>query len=354
MHVVLMTLGNICKSVRRKINRNAYILVAEIPSPKFESTHFSAVTEGHDMPGILWRQLFHCCMSIVLEPLHQYGQPPTLYCAVDPEGYVRKCAAILAGWIADMDELWTILGLGPGSCPKCLTTHANLDSLGDRDVHTSQWILDTLLCVHHQVTDAADTWQFVTKAKTFGLFGIEKLCWEGIDVDMCRVVCFDILHIVHKGFYDHLFSWVKDTIGEDNLDNGLMAQPHVIGRHNFGHGISHLSQLSGHEHCDLQCHILPSIIGHPNTVPQVQKAVHAFLDFSYKVQFPAHSDASLNLLAKDLAIFYQNYQVFISNGSRDPPHMKIPKLHYLWHAMLDIKHLGALDGLSTETMETLH
>src|SRR5260370_37692454 len=104
MHVVLMTLGNIRKSVCQKINRNAYIPVAEIPSPKFENTHFSSVTEGCDMPGILRRQLFHCCMSIVLEPLHQYGQPPTLYCVVDPEGYVRKCAAIqlvgLLTWIS--------------------------------------------------------------------------------------------------------------------------------------------------------------------------------------------------------------------------------------------------------------
>ena len=144
------------------------------------------------------------------------------------------------------------------------------------------------------------------------------------------------------------------SLTEDNLDKGLMAQPHVIGRCNFGRGISHLSQLSGHEHRDLQHHVLPSIIGHPNAVPQVQKAVCAFLDFSYKTQFPAHSDASLSLLERDLAIFYQNYQVFITNGSRVPPHMKIPKLHYLWHAMSDIKYLGALDGLSTETMETLH
>ncbi|KAF8327555.1 uncharacterized protein EI90DRAFT_2850290, partial [Cantharellus anzutake] len=139
MHVVLMTLGNIRKSVRRKIKQNAYILLAEIPSPKFECTHFSTVTEERDMPGILRRQLFHSCMSIILEPLRQYGQPALLYRALDPDGYTQKCAAILAGWIADMDELWTILGLSPGACAKCLTTHANLDSPCEQNARTSQW-----------------------------------------------------------------------------------------------------------------------------------------------------------------------------------------------------------------------
>jgi hypothetical protein len=134
----------------------------------------------------------------------------------------------------------------------------------------------------------------------------------------------------------------------------MKAQPHLIGKCNFSHGISHLSQLSGREHRDLQRHILPAILGHPQVVPQIQKAVHAFLDFSYKVQFPAHSNATLGLMEKDLSIFYKNYHAFITNGSREPTHMKIPKLHYLRHAISDIKYLGALDGVSTETMETLH
>jgi len=331
MHVVLLTLGNICKSVRQKIGQNAYILLAEIPSPKFKNTRFSTATEEWDMPGVLRRQLFHSCMSIVLEPLHRYNESPRLYTAVDPEGFKRKCAAVLAGWIADMDELWTILGLSPGTCPKCLASHETLDSPSLQHTHTSQWILDTLAHVCNQVTEAADTWQFVTRAKEYGLFGIEKLCWEGLGVDICQVVCFDTLHTIHKGFFDHIFSWIRKTVGEQDLDNGLMAQPHLIGKHNFSHGISHLSQLSGHEHCDLQHHILPTIAGHPNSVPQVQRALHAFLDFSYKVQFPLHSDTSLELelLEKDLQVFYQNYKVFISNGARGLDHMKIPKLHYL-------------------------
>ena len=81
MHVVLMTLGNIHKSVHQKISQNMYILLAEIPSPKFENTSFSTGAEEHAMLGILQRQLFHCCMAIVLEPLCHHNQPPTLYSA---------------------------------------------------------------------------------------------------------------------------------------------------------------------------------------------------------------------------------------------------------------------------------
>jgi hypothetical protein len=354
MHVVLLTLGNIRKSVRRKINRNAYILLAEIPSPKFENTRFSTATEERDMPGILRRQLFHECMSVVLEPLRRYDQPPKLYTAVDPDGFKRKCAAILAGWIADMEEVWMILGIAVGSCPKCLAHHETLDSLCEQGARTSASILGALASVREQVTSAADTWQFVTRAKEFGLFGIEKLCWEGLGIDICQVICFDALHTLHKGFFDHLFGWITRTIGELDLDNALKVQPHSIGKRNFHHGVSHLSQLSGREHRDLQRHILPAIADHPNAVPRVLKAVRAFLDFSYKVQFPLHTDTSLKLLEKDLEVFYQNYDVFISNGARKLDHMKIPKLHYLRHASSNIKHLGALDSLSTETLETLH
>ena len=354
MHMVLMTLGNIRKAVCRGVKRNAYILLAEIPSPKFKNTEFPTKTEEQNMPGILRRQLFHHCMSIVLQPLRRHGEPARLYRAIDADGNTRKCTAILAGWIADMEEIWAILGIGHGTCPKCLATHENLDSPCEQPARTSRWILDTLLSICHHVTSAADTWQFATRAKELGLFGIEKLCWEGIDGDMCRIICFDILHTVHKAFFDHLFTWVRTTIETNDLDNGLKAQPHSIRKRNFGRGISHLSQLSGCEHRNLQRHILPAILGHPNSVPQVQRAVHAFLDFSYKVQFPVHSDASLDLISKDIATFYRNYKVFIVNGSRDLPHMKIPKLHYLRHTMSDIKYLGALDGLSTETMETLH
>ena len=354
MHVVLLTLGNIRKSVRRKLSRNAYILLAEIPSPKFENTRFSTATEERDMPGILRRQLFHECMSIVLEPLRQSNNSPKLYAAVDPEGYNRKCAAILAGWIADMEEVWSILGLSSSACPKCLASHQTFDDPCEQDTRTSEWILDALASVRNRVTDAADTWQFVTRAKEVGLFGIEKLCWEGLGIDICRVICFDILHTIHKGFFDHVFNWIQMTVGENDLDNTLMTQPHFTGKRNFSRGISHLSQLSGREHHDLQRHILPAIAGHPNSVPRVLKAVRAFLDFAYKVQFPQHSDTSLKLLEKDLQVFYQNYKVFISNGARGLDHMKIPKLHYFQHASLNIKYLGALDGLSTETLETLH
>ena len=128
MHVVLMKLGNIHKSVHWKISQDTYILLAEIPSPKFENTSFSTAAEECAMPGILQRQLFHCCMAIVLELLCHHNWPPILYSAWDPDGYLWKCAAVLAGWIADM-EVWIILGLSPGACPKCLATHANLDSV---------------------------------------------------------------------------------------------------------------------------------------------------------------------------------------------------------------------------------
>ena len=38
----------------------------------------------------------------------------------------------------------------------------------------------------------ANTWQFFLKSKEFGLAGVEKLCWEGLAINICDVLCVKI------------------------------------------------------------------------------------------------------------------------------------------------------------------
>ena len=47
--------------------------------------------------------------------------------------------------------------------------------------------------------------------------------------------------------------------------------------------------------------------------PRVIKPMHAILDFSYKAQFPVHSNESLVAMAGDLEKYYSAVRVFIDN-----------------------------------------
>jgi hypothetical protein len=113
-----------------------------------------------------------------------------------------------------------------------------------------------------------------------------------------------------------------------------MAQPHIIGAHNFDAGILHISQWSGKSHQDLEHHIIPMIANTQGISAGIMKATHALLDFFYITQFPLHSNASLEILQTLHLIFHMNKNAFIANGSHagssNPiEHMNILKLHVL-------------------------
>lgn len=352
MHAVYISLGNIHKDTRNKVSRRAWMLLAKLPTPKFSSINtkvFASNEEKDRMPGILKAQLFHACMRIVLEPLRR----PSILRVVDPYGHIRQCMAFLMAWIADLEEQWLIACLTKNNCPAC---KAGFDCLGLNHPQAPRTASE-IVAIMRQLRAAYpddDTWQFVSHCKSYGLSGVEEPCWEGLPVDICRVICVDLLHGVHKMFTDHVAKWLTETIGEDDLDARFMAQPHHVGFRNFGGGISKISQWSGRENRDLERNILTVIAGHESVTPQIMKAVRALLDFIFKAQFPMHSDATLESMKEDLRIFWANVGAFHDNGARIIEHFNIPKLHALHHYLENIQNLGTADNYSTEIGETLH
>lgn len=233
IHAVYISLGNINKDDCRKLSRGCSLLLAEIPTPNFEKTalRFQTASEQKEMPGILKREIYHMCLGIVLDLLCKAAQSMAsgeimeLSPTIDADGMLRMCAPILMAWIADLEEQWTLLGLAQNSCPKCLARWPDLGNPHACSPRSGQWILSKLAEICTQYPDA-DTWQFVQKAKEEGLCGVEVLCWRELPVDMCCAICLDILHTVHKGFYDHLLLWTSRMVGERALDAAYMVQPH--------------------------------------------------------------------------------------------------------------------------------
>lgn len=358
MHPVYLSIGNIQKDVRNKPSRQGWMLLAKLPTSKFAT--FKASLDASDaekkaMTGILQKRLFHRCMKVVLDPLRK--MEVTL--AVDAEGYERRVMAVLMAWLADLEELWMILGLAKSSCPKCMARTNDFDVPHAQESRTGDSILEDLRTIRHEYPDA-DVYQFVRRAVQRGLVGVEHLCWEGLPVDMCRVACVDALHGLHKMFKDHIVKWVSNVVGESELDVLFMAQPRRTGFRTFHSGISHITQSSGRENRDLERHLLVAIAGLEDLHPKVLRCVRAILDFIAKAGFPLHSDDSINLMKTDLARFWENVGVFISLAARTGDsgnvidHFRIPKLHMLLHYFENIMDLGTVDNYSTEICESLH
>lgn len=267
--------------------------------------------------------------------------------------------AVLMAWLADLEEQWLILGLAKTSCPKCIARKRDFDDGHEHAPRTSASILEALRSVRQNYPDA-DVWQFVQKAKEQGLSGVEEVCWDGLPVDMCRVICVDVLHGLHKMFKDHIMKWVTNVVGENALDLLFMGQPRRTGFRNFHAGISHISQCTGRENRDLERHLLGAIAAVDDLDPRVLKCVRSLLDFIYRAGFPLHSDDSLKLMQAELDVFWENIWIFVHLEARTGDsgnvinNFEIPKLHVLHDYCRNIMDLGTPDNYSTEIGEALH
>ena len=129
------------------------MLLAKLPTSKFVALKAwldATEMEKRAMPGILQKWLFHSCMSIVLAPL----QVLEVLSVVDANGNEWQVLAILMAWLADLEELWMILGPTKSSCPKCVVKMDNFDSLDPLSPHTSNSILEALHDIHTEYPDA--------------------------------------------------------------------------------------------------------------------------------------------------------------------------------------------------------
>ncbi|KAF9506023.1 hypothetical protein BS47DRAFT_1269999, partial [Hydnum rufescens UP504] len=61
------------------------------------------------------KQLFHCCMAIIVAPLQDW----TPRQMIDAEGFPRLTVTIPIAYIADLEEQWMLAALQNNQCPNC-------------------------------------------------------------------------------------------------------------------------------------------------------------------------------------------------------------------------------------------
>ncbi|KAG1804266.1 uncharacterized protein BJ212DRAFT_1449814 [Suillus subaureus] len=126
----------------------------------------------------------------------------------------------------------------------------------------------------------------------------------------------EILHTLHKFFFDHVLKW---------------SQHKCVGVHHFMSGVSHVKQMTGREHCDIQHTIVPTMWGTIN--PAFICAVHAMIDFIYLAQNPVHTEASIKDMSTD--------------------NFFIPKLELMQSFTCAIPQVGSLIQYSADVLECL-
>ncbi|KAI6151216.1 hypothetical protein BKA82DRAFT_4329081 [Pisolithus tinctorius] len=113
----------------------------------------------------------------------------------------------------------------------------------------------------------------------------------------------EILHTCHKFFFDHVLPWCKVLLG-DELDVQFKCHhKHIAVRH-FASGVSHVKQMMGREHCDIQCTIIPMIAG---CVPP---------QFLHQAQSPMHTDSSVEAMELSLHEFHTHKDAIIEARAR--------------------------------------
>ncbi|KAI5998566.1 hypothetical protein F5J12DRAFT_906870 [Pisolithus orientalis] len=157
-----------------------------------------------------------------------------------------------------------------------------------------------------QVTQGTHLWNnlshFQREVKTIQLSSVHLPFWRNWPfADPSIFLLPEILHTCHKFFFNHVLSWCRELL-EDDLDV------------HFAGSVSHIKQMTGREHHDIQHTIVPMIAG--CVPPQFLCAIHAIISFIYQAQSPIHTDVSVKEMESSLQEFHVHKDAIIKVNAR--------------------------------------
>ncbi|QRV72348.1 plasma membrane ATPase 4 [Ceratobasidium sp. AG-Ba] len=337
-HPVYITIGNIPKSLRRKTSKRTTALLGYLPVPKLDCEPNKEKRRFHR------RDLFHKCMTTLLQPLVEAGERGIeVLCA---DGGIRRIYPALAAYIADFPEQCRVACVKQTFCPLCTVKPGERGDIGKGRPRKQQEIIDA---INEHRFARGSAW-----FERFGLYEVDPF-WEKLPyVDLSCFLTPDLLHQMHKGVIkDHLTKWITHIIGKQVVDDRHSSMPEYHGMRHFKHGISTVSQWTGRELKEMAKVLLP-LISDEDT--EVVTAARALLDFLYLAHSSSLTGSQLAAMDKALRTFHENKHVFIRKGAvtTKKGFHGIPKLHMIEHYTHLIKMLGTPDGYNTETSERLH
>jgi len=218
---------------------------------------------------------------------------------------------------------------------------------------------DETLAQIKQVGSTVDPWdldRFQKAAKVLFLLGVHFPFWRDWRfADPSIFLVLEILHFIHKFFFDHVLQWCKEVVGGD-LDKRFQCHHKRIASRHFSGGVSHIKQMTGREHHDIQRTIV-SMIAHV-APPNFVHAIRALIDFMYQSQSPIQTDSSIAQMESSLKEFHEHKAAILDVGARRTPKgakddFLIPKLELLLSFASAVQNNGGLIQYTADVSERL-
>ncbi|KAI6008569.1 hypothetical protein EDC04DRAFT_2907000 [Pisolithus marmoratus] len=340
-HPLLISPANIDACLCSKSSAHAYLLLALLPIAKFthKTTHICSLLQD---------RLVHQALNVVLSPLKTATSVGVMMS--DPKGNLCYCFTPLAAWIADTPEEGLLAGTAMKVSP---VTTATSKEFGDPYQHPPCTAATTLTaicsaCSQYSLTDYKN---FLKAMRWFQLNGVIEPCWNSWPLsDPSIFLTPEVLHHFHQMFWDHDVKWCIDVTGATELDFHFSIIQTLVGYWAFSEGISRLKQVTGRDHCAVQCYIIATVAG---SVPcKFLTAIHTLLDFHYLAQALSFTTRSLEKVASSLQEFHNHKEAIMSEGIRVD--WQIPKLELLQSVVLSIQQSGAVMQWLADITEHAH
>ncbi|QRV93720.1 hypothetical protein RhiJN_21738 [Ceratobasidium sp. AG-Ba] len=344
VYPLYLTLGNIDKSVRRRLSTHATVLLAYLPVDKF--TQVSNDLER----SRLRRELTQRALEKVFEELRVASEEGIVVLCAD--GRYRRAYPIVAGALLDYEEQAPMAGVKRYRCPKCLTPGDGWDDGNIGAPRTNSATLEALRAwLDGEGREKADELELREKPVWPWWANIPHL-------DCAGCIMPDFLHQLHQGMVRHLLNWTIAAGGKATIDRLFMLMPEAEGMRRFGQGISRLTQWTGRESREAAKQLLPVVacLDGDKWDTDFVRFARALLDFAYRAQASRMTDDDIERLEESLAEIHKykgvlvRMDIFGDNSRFD----KIIKLHMLSHFPPDTRSRGTPDGFSTETPEHVH
>ncbi|KAG2039927.1 hypothetical protein BDR03DRAFT_980544 [Suillus americanus] len=222
--------------------------------------------------------------------------------------------------------------------------------------HTGQHTLQLIVDISKTV-NPWDLDKFQKAAKAVYLSSIHMPYWhDWMYACLSVFLAGKILHTGHKFFFDHPLNWVKETVGIHKLDSRFTNQHKRVRMHHFAKGVTHVKQMTGHEHRDIQCTIVASIAGAAPS--RFIHAIHALVDSIYLAQNPIHLPDSPKAMAQALVDFHSFKDAIVDAQARrgkkgTKEDFFIPKLELMQSFCGMVERLGSLMQFLANVMERL-
>ncbi|EUC58991.1 hypothetical protein RSOL_289920 [Rhizoctonia solani AG-3 Rhs1AP] len=342
---VYLTIGNIPKSVRRKIGRHATVLLGYLPVDEFTEV------ADPDERARLKHQLTHDALGLLLEPLRRAAKEGVVMTCAD--GRQRRIYPIPAAFEGDWPEQCGMACAEEGGCPVCEQVYdqrSNYPNLAPRRDPN-----DTITALRAYFANKEDPGELKPlRLKPWWPW------WASMPfVNFHASIMPDLLHQLYQGMLKtHVITWSKKVIGAHLVDKCFRAMPGAVGLRHFTKGISRIpgSRWTGRESKETAKQLLTVVAGQKSIQPGFVSLVRSMLDFTYRAHKSQMSESDLQGLERALGEFHEKKPVLVALGIHNSPKRlnRVKKLHMLTHYYLAICEMGTPDGYNTELPEHLH